>query len=100
MVGAKWLQPGYQVWGITVSRARNECLSRLKKLSQETADQLDLGLKLSQNDFTVFDDYIGPGYGLPTPACIDAIRLVARTESIFLDPVYTGKAMAGLIDSI
>jgi len=48
----------------------------------------------------VYDEYIGEGYGIPTEECIDAIRLVAQTEAIYLDPVYTGKAMAGLIDLI
>ena len=41
--------------------------------------------------------YIGPGYALPTPEMIEAVRLVAQTEGILLDPVYTGKAMAGLL---
>ncbi len=43
------------------------------------------------------DRYIGPGYALPTPEMIEAVRLVAQTEGILLDPVYTGKAMAGLL---
>ena len=55
---------------------------------------------LEQDDVEVNDEYIGEGYGIPTKECIDAIRLVAQTEGIFLDPVYTGKAMAGLIDLI
>lgn len=42
--------------------------------------------------------YVGAGYGVETPAMADAVRMLARTEGIFLDPVYTGKAMAGLID--
>lgn len=42
--------------------------------------------------------YVGPGYGVSTPGMSDAIKRVARTEGVFLDPVYTGKAMAGLID--
>jgi 1-aminocyclopropane-1-carboxylate deaminase/D-cysteine desulfhydrase-like pyridoxal-dependent ACC family enzyme len=42
-------------------------------------------------------DYVGPGYGLPTPDMGEAVRLAARLEGILLDPVYTGKAMAGLI---
>ena len=42
--------------------------------------------------------YVGPGYGIETPEMFDAIKRVARTEGVFLDPVYTGKAMAGLID--
>lgn len=100
IMGAKWLQAGYQVNGITVSRPRPECLTRLKRLGRETADLLELNLALGPEDITVYDDYIGPGYGLPTPECIEAIRLVARTEGIFLDPVYSAKAMAGLIDLI
>jgi D-cysteine desulfhydrase len=48
----------------------------------------------------VNDDYIGEGYEIPTQEMIDAVKLVARTEGILLDPVYTGKAMAGMIDLI
>jgi 1-aminocyclopropane-1-carboxylate deaminase/D-cysteine desulfhydrase-like pyridoxal-dependent ACC family enzyme len=48
----------------------------------------------------VYDGYMGQGYGIPSPECLEAIRLVARTEGIFLDPVFTGKAMAGMIDLI
>jgi 1-aminocyclopropane-1-carboxylate deaminase/D-cysteine desulfhydrase-like pyridoxal-dependent ACC family enzyme len=44
--------------------------------------------------------FIGRGYGIPTAEGIDALRLVARTEGLFLDPTYTGKAMAGLIAEI
>jgi D-cysteine desulfhydrase family pyridoxal phosphate-dependent enzyme len=100
LVGAKWLQPGYRVCGVTVSRPREECLARLEKLGRETIALLELDLELQREDITVYDDYIGPGYGIPTPACVEAIRLVAQTEGIFLDPVYSGKAMAGLIDLI
>lgn len=47
-----------------------------------------------------FDEYVGPGYALPTPEMVEAVKLMARTEGILLDPVYTGKAAAGLIDLI
>ena len=47
---------------------------------------------------TVLGDYQGGGYGVPTRAGLDAIALLARTEGLLLDPVYTGKAMAALID--
>jgi D-cysteine desulfhydrase len=43
------------------------------------------------------DDWVGPGYSLPSPDMIEAVRLAARLEGVLLDPVYTGKAMAGLI---
>src|SRR5699024_4421521 len=47
-----------------------------------------------------YDDYVGEGYGKPTDEMVEAVKLVAQTEGILLDPVYTGKAMAGLIDLI
>jgi len=100
VVGAKWLQPGYQVRGITVSRPRQECIARIERLANETIRLLELKLALAADEISVDDRYIGPGYGIPTPAGIEAIRLLARTEGIFLDPVYSGKAMAGLIDLI
>ena len=49
---------------------------------------------------TVLDDYVGPGYSLPTDAMIEAVKLFASLEGILLDPVYTGKAAAGLIDLV
>jgi len=53
-----------------------------------------------RSDVTVLDDFIGPGYGLDSPESVAALKLLARTEGIFLDPVYTAKAMAALIDWI
>jgi 1-aminocyclopropane-1-carboxylate deaminase/D-cysteine desulfhydrase-like pyridoxal-dependent ACC family enzyme len=61
---------------------------------------LALDVAVTPDEVTVYDDYIGQGYGIITDDCIEAIRLVAQTEGVFLDPVYTGKAMAGLIDLI
>jgi len=45
-------------------------------------------------------DYVGPGYGLPTPGMVEAVEMLAKTEGLLLDPVYSGKGMAGLIDLI
>jgi L-cysteate sulfo-lyase len=45
-------------------------------------------------------DYVGAGYGIPTPGMIEAVQLMAQMEGILLDPVYSGKGMAGLIDLI
>ena len=53
---------------------------------------------MSAADIDVRDDYIGPKYGAVTPAGREAMALLGRTEGILLDPVYTAKAMAGLID--
>jgi len=59
-----------------------------------------LGVKAPLADITLWDDYYAPGYGLPSEEGQAAIRLLAGLEGMLLDPVYTGKAMAGLIDGI
>ncbi|MGH2561581.1 MAG: pyridoxal-phosphate dependent enzyme, partial [Thermomicrobiales bacterium] len=53
---------------------------------------------LTESDVESHDAYVGAAYGLPSPAGMAAIKLAARTEGLLLDPIYTGKAMAGLID--
>ena len=58
---------------------------------------MDLGLEFTPSDIIVFDEYVGEGYGRLTQGTVDAIQLVAREEGILLDPVYTGKAMSGLM---
>lgn len=57
-----------------------------------------LSVKILHDPVTVLDDYIGAGYGISTPAADEAIKLLARTEGIVLDPTYTAKAMAALLD--
>ena len=69
-------------------------------MSNETAEFLGLGISIVPDEVTVYDEYMGEGYGKITKECIEAIKLVAQTEGFFLDPVYTGKAMAGVIDLI
>jgi len=58
-----------------------------------------LGWYLGNIDYNT-TEYVGQGYAIPTPAGIEMIKTMARMEGIFLDPVYTGKAMAGLYDHI
>jgi 1-aminocyclopropane-1-carboxylate deaminase/D-cysteine desulfhydrase-like pyridoxal-dependent ACC family enzyme len=60
-------------------------------------DEVIARLADAQPEYDVTDDEIAPGYGLPSPAALDAILLAARTEGLVLDPAYTGKAMAGLV---
>lgn len=57
-------------------------------------------LQRLSSQFKCFDQYVGPGYTVPTDEMIAAVKLAAGTEGILLDPVYTGKAMAGLIDMV
>jgi 1-aminocyclopropane-1-carboxylate deaminase/D-cysteine desulfhydrase-like pyridoxal-dependent ACC family enzyme len=72
----------------------------LADVGNATATLLGLPHRLSAADIDIRDDYIGERYGLVTRGSREALDLLARTEGILLDPVYTGKAMAGLIDDV
>ncbi len=75
-------------------------IDRIREAGNTAASILKLDTQISDADILNTDDYIGKGYGYLTPECIAALRLVANTEGIILDPVYTSKAMACLIDHI
>lgn len=66
--------------------------------ARAAAEALGWDVPVDEDDVESYDDYVGEAYGLPSPAAMEAIALAARTEGLLLDPVYTGKAMAGLID--
>ena len=100
LVGFKLMGLNCRLYGITVSRSRDECIAYIKQLIKKTEDVLGLESRVKNDEIFVFDEYIGEGYSVPTSEGIDAIRLVAQTEGIFLDPIYTGKAMAGLTDLV
>jgi L-cysteate sulfo-lyase len=70
------------------------------KLAERTADLLGIPGAIRREQVQANCDYVGEGYGMPTPGTIEAIELFARSESILLDPVYSGKGAAGLIDLI
>ncbi len=72
----------------------------MAELANQAAALLGWTCRLEPADFKVEPAYVGTGYGIATPACGEAISLLARTEGILLDPSYTGKAMAGLIDHV
>ena len=99
-VGVKYLKLPLKVIGISVFNKAANAINEVVNMANETAKFLNLDLAFTPDEITVYDDYIGEGYGIITDGCIQAIRLVAQTEGIFLDPVYTGKAMAGFIDLI
>ena len=86
------------VLGINVSRAKQDQEELVYDLVKRTAQHVGLNLEIPREAVTCFDEYVGPGYSLPTPEMAEAVGLVARTEGILL--VYTGKTMAGLIDLI
>ena len=100
VVGAAGVKAPYKIIGVSPGGKGTDIAARVAKLSTETAELLGLDRRFTIEDISVDDRYTGPAYGTLTPACTEAIRLVARTEGILLDPVYAGKAMAGLIDHI
>lgn len=100
IAGTKIHGAPYRVFGVTVSRPVDECVERIGRLAAEAARLAGEGIDVPAEDVIVRDGFIGPGYGIPTPEGVEAIRLAARTEGIFLDPTYTGKGMAGLMAEI
>lgn len=72
----------------------------MASIANNAAKRLALPHRLTASDISLNEDYIGPSYGSPSEAGMEALQLVARHEAILLDPVYSSKAMAGLIDHI
>ena len=83
--------------GVTVSRSVADQLPKVVNLQQAIAKELE---PTASAEMLLWDDYFAPGYGVPNDEGMEAVKLLARLEGILLDPVYTGKAMAGLIDGI
>nr|WP_159466235.1 D-cysteine desulfhydrase [Scandinavium goeteborgense] len=96
-VGLEQLMPDVELIGVTVSRNIADQKPKVVTLQQAVAESLELK---ANADITLWDDYFAPGYGTPNDEGMEAVKLLARLEGILLDPVYTGKAMAGLIDGI
>jgi len=100
VVGTKALNLNMGVIGISVSREAMRLKEMVASLANETAEHLGLSIPFRPAEIEVYDEYVGEGYAIPTTEGIEAIKLVAELEGILLDPVYTGKAMAGLIGLI
>jgi len=102
VVAAKALGLDLRIVGIPYSprRTREEHADHLVAMANETARVLELDLTFAPEDMEAYVEFAGPAHGVVTPTAQEAIRLAARTEGLILDPVYTGKAMAGLIAHI
>jgi L-cysteate sulfo-lyase len=87
------------VLGIGVRLPKDRQEANVHKLAEATAALLG-GPAVPREAVEANCDYVGEGYGIPTKGMAEAVMLLARTEGIFLDPVYSGKGMAGLIDLI
>ncbi|CAM7304384.1 D-cysteine desulfhydrase [Phytobacter diazotrophicus] len=96
-IGLEQLLPDVELIGVTVSRSVADQKPKVVTLQQEIAQLLEVK---ASAEITLWDDYFAPAYGQPNDEGMEAVKLLARLEGILLDPVYTGKAMAGLLDGI
>jgi L-cysteate sulfo-lyase len=85
------------VYGVCVRRDNDQQQARMKTMLQNLAEMLGVDAALTRNDILTWDDALAPGYGIVGDATRDALTLMARTEGVFLDPVYSAKTFAGLI---
>ncbi|GIK39574.1 MAG: 1-aminocyclopropane-1-carboxylate deaminase [Chloroflexota bacterium] len=104
LLGAKILGETYQIVGINplgkAAFGGPPATELIIHAAHKAAAELKLPVEIRPEEVISYNDYVGQGYGMPTPEGLAAIRLVAETEGILLDPVYTGKAMAALMDHI
>ncbi len=96
-LGAHLVDAPYELYGVAVSGGEPEKIERARRAAADAADLLGDGSSVSGARFFTDQGFIGDGYGLPTAACVEALRLVARTEALVLDLTYTAKAMAALV---
>ena len=94
-LGAKLFLPGTKVHGMMVDRDPFEEIT--PALMREAAAMLEAPVDITPEDY-LLRDMCGPGYAIPSEAGNAAVSLMAKQEGLFLDPVYTGKAFAGLIE--
>jgi len=99
-VAARALKGGTKVLGISVSDDKETFGKDVLTVAKDTVNALGLDFDVNKEDIIVFDEYIGEGYGIINKEVSDTIRFAAKKEGIFLDPVYTGKAMLALFDLI
>jgi L-cysteate sulfo-lyase len=100
VAGCAGINSGIPVLGIGVRAPAPVQHQNVLSLAQATLDLLGVPLQLGDHHVLVNCEYVGEGYGVPTTEALEAIELLARTEGILLDPVYSAKGMAGLIDLI
>ncbi len=100
VVGMNGINGNIPISGMNVSRPKDVQEEIVYNLAVQTAERLGVAGGVKQEDIVCFDQYVGPGYSLPTDSMIEAVKLFAGTEAILLDPVYSGKAAAGLIDLV
>ena len=100
VVGLEGQNAHIPVLGISVRMPRDKQEENVYRLAAQTWALLGLRGELPRETVVANSDYVGAGYGRPTSSMVEAVTLLAQSEGILLDPVYSGKGMAGLIDLI
>ena len=100
LVGLKLKKSDIKVIGVCVRRSQDQQFERVLSQAEACAEMAGCPGVVAKADVHVTDDYLGPGYGLSTPEMQEALALAAQKEGLILDPVYTAKAMAGLIGMV
>lgn len=98
VLGANWADWKGRILGISIAEPASDLVAIVFGLAERAAERAGKPLSISPGDILVDDHYLGAGYGVVGQAEIKAIQLFARFEGLLLDPVYTGRAAAGLID--
>ncbi len=89
-----------KVVGIDASGTLDQTRAQVMDIARSTADLVELGHEITDDDLVLIADYAYPAYGVPSAETNDAIRLAARMEGMMTDPVYEGKSMQGMIDLV
>jgi D-cysteine desulfhydrase len=97
LAGAHGVCANLPITGVNVRRPRAEQEANVHDLAMRTAAFAGVAAPLPREAVTCLDEWVGPGYSLPSEEMVEAVKLTAQLEGVLLDPVYTGKAMAGLI---
>lgn len=95
LLGARLFMPETRVYGVSVSPWAAAGKRKAAQITAEAAALLGFDWVPAPEEIRLWDDWLGPAYGVPTPEALDVIRIAAQTEGYLLDPVYTGKALAG-----
>ena len=97
LLGTRLFMPGAKVTGVAVDTDPFQDI--VPRLAEEAAALLERTLPREKDDFRMVD-HVGPGYAVPNPEDTPYIEELARTEGILLDPVYTGKAFAAMMQML
>jgi L-cysteate sulfo-lyase len=100
VVGAALAKARTRILGIDIENEADSLMAEVRAIADACARKIGLSQALRDDAFEIVRGYAGDGYGIPTAGMLEAVGLLARLEGIVLDPVYAGKAMAGLIDLV